>query len=137
MKELCVLVFLGINSWIDLRKKQVSLVTAVIFAATGVVLSWSQDSISLGMLVSLGIGGFFLGVSVLTQGAIGMGDGWLLLALALMLDLQEYLSVLLCGLMICALWGIVMLVMFRRSGKSEIPFVPFLFLGYVGGVLLW
>lgn len=137
MKEFCVLVFLGLNSWIDLRKKEVSLAAAVVFAVAGVGLRWACDSISWELVVSLGIGCFFLGVSIITQGAMGMGDVWLLLALALVLELQEFLTVLFGALMLCALWGAAMLVIFRRSGKSEIPFVPFLLLGYIGGLLLW
>ena len=83
MKEFCVLVFLGLNSWIDLRKKEVSLAAAVVFAVAGAGLRWACDSISWELVVSLGIGCFFLGVSIITQGAMGMGDVWLLLALAL------------------------------------------------------
>ena len=32
VKEICVLGFLGINSWIDIRKKQVALLLIIIFA---------------------------------------------------------------------------------------------------------
>ena len=37
VKEICVLGFLGINSWIDIRKKQVSLLLIIIFAVCGTV----------------------------------------------------------------------------------------------------
>ena len=37
VKEICVLVFLGINSWIDIRKKQVALLLIIIFAVCGTV----------------------------------------------------------------------------------------------------
>lgn len=137
MKEMCVLVFLGVNSWIDLRKKEVSLAAAAAFSAAGVVLNWTDNSVFWELFISLGIGCFFLGVSILTKGAMGLGDVWMLFALALMLDLQEFLMILFSALMLCALWGTAMLVIFRKNGKSEIPFVPFLLLGYVGGLLLW
>lgn len=137
MKELCVLAFLGVNSWLDLRRKEVSLAAVLIFAAAGLFLRWNFHNISWEVFVSLGIGCFFLAISILTKGAMGLGDVWLLLALALVLDLQEFLMVVFSALMLCALWGAVMLVIFRRNGKSEIPFAPFLLLGYVGGLLLW
>lgn len=136
MKELCVLVFLGVNSWLDLRRKEISLAAVLIFAMAGIVLRWNYHSINWEMFVSLGVGCFFLAISILTKGAVGLGDVWLLLALALVLDLQEFLMALFSALMLCALWGAVMLVIFRRNGRCEIPFVPFLLLGYVGGLLL-
>lgn len=37
VKEICVLGFLGINSWIDIRKKQVALLLIIIFAVCGTV----------------------------------------------------------------------------------------------------
>lgn len=36
IKEICVVVFLGVNSWIDIRKRQVSLLLIGIFTVCGV-----------------------------------------------------------------------------------------------------
>ena len=32
IKEACILAFLGVNSWIDIRRKQISLLITVVFA---------------------------------------------------------------------------------------------------------
>ena len=33
MREFCVLVFLGLNSWLDIKKREISLVLAAMLAA--------------------------------------------------------------------------------------------------------
>lgn len=137
MREVCVLAFLGVNTWTDLRKKQVSLAAVALFAVTAVVWRLYIGGISRSVFVSVGIGCFFLLVSFMTKGALGMGDGWLLTALGLGLEIGEFLTVLFVGLLCCALWALVLMAVFRKGRNAEIPFVPFLLLGYIGGVLLW
>ena len=137
MKEICVLSFLAWNTWTDIRRKQISLSVTAFFGAAGLVMAVYRGQISWEVLISFAIGGIFLALGILTGGAVGMGDGWILLALGTVLTLKEYLTVLLTGMFCCAGWA-VFLLMFRRSGKeTEIPFVPFLFLGYLGGVWIW
>ena len=78
----------------------------------------------------------FLALSILSGGAMGAGDGLLLLALGLASDTGEYLGTLLGGIFLAAVWSGVLLVVFRKGRKTEIPFVPFLLFGYIGGLLL-
>ena len=81
VKEICVLGFLGINSWIDIRKKQVSLLLIIIFAVCGTVWTiYSRRNVP-EVLMCVGTGFLFVLISILTEGAVGMGDGWLLMAL--------------------------------------------------------
>lgn len=132
-----MLAFLGINAWTDLKKRQVSLVLVGIFAAASLLWNLRNGEISWEYLIPVGIGGFLLAVSFLTKGALGMGDGWLMAALGLGLNTGEFLAALFVGMLCCALWAVVLMTVFRRGKHTEIPFVPFLLLGYVGGVLLW
>lgn len=108
-----------------------------IFAAAALLWNICAGVLSWERFISVGIGGFFLAVSLLTKGALGLGDGWLLMALGIGLDIGEFLTVLFVGMLGCALWAVVLMIVFRRGRNAEIPFVPFLLLGYVGGVLLW
>lgn len=55
---------------------------------------------------------------------IGLGDGWLLLALGMWLSYDTLMEVLLLGLLAGAGYGIL-------SGKKEIPLVPFFAIGFV------
>lgn len=135
-RELCVLVFLGWNSWIDIRKKEVSLTAIGLFGAVGMVLLLYENGISGQICLPFLTGGVFLGISRLTGGAVGAGDGLLLAALGTVLTWQELLRMLLLGMLGCGVCALVLLPVLRKGRKAEIPFVPFLLLGYVGGFLL-
>lgn len=70
------------------------------------------------------------------RGAVGMGDGWLLMALGTVLYPEEFFSTLFMGMICSAVWSGIMMMGFCRKGSTEIPFVPFLLAGYLGGFLI-
>lgn len=137
MREVCTLVFLGVNAWLDIRKKEVSLLTVVIFSAAGVLWYVENGRNFMEAVVPLGMGLMFLALSLLTSGSVGLGDAWMLLALGLMLETGEFLGTLCIGMLLAGGWALILLVIRKKSRHTEIPFVPFLLAGYVGGLLLW
>ena len=79
---------------------------------------------------------FILACSILTRGQVGMGDGWLLMALGCMMRMESYIQMACIGMLLAAACSGVLLLVFRKSRKTEIPLVPFLLLGYVGGMVI-
>lgn len=137
LKELCILAFLLWNSWMDIQKREISLAMTFIFGTGGLILFWENQGTFWEIMGRVSVGTGMIGMSLLTGGGIGMGDGLLLLALSGFLSAGELLMSLLIGLFLCAVWGAVLLL-FRKKGRhTEIPFIPFLLLGYLGGVVLW
>ena len=119
VKEICVLGFLGINSWIDIRKKQVSLLLIIIFAVCGTVWTiYSRRNVS-EVLMCVGTGFLFVLISILTEGAVGMGDGWLLMALGTVLYPEEFFSTLFMGMICSAVWSGIMMMGFCRKGSMQ------------------
>lgn len=137
MREFCVLVFLGLNSWIDIKKREISLVLATMLAAAGMIWTVYRGIVSIERLLPIMTGVSFLGISVITRGSMGMGDGWILLALGTVLMPEEFFSMLFAAMLISAAWAGILLWLFRKKGNTEIPFVPFLMLGYLGKLFLW
>ena len=137
IKEGVVLVFLGISTWTDLRKRQVSLIITGLFAAAGLGWMLYQGALSAEILLSVGPGMFFLGLSVLTGGTLGMGDGWIITALGIFLKPEELYEMLLAAVLISAAWSGILMGIFKKKRNTEIPFVPFLLAGYAGGLFLW
>ena len=43
MREFCVLVFLGLNSWLDIKKREISLVLAAMLATAGMIWTAHND----------------------------------------------------------------------------------------------
>ena len=135
MEQICILAFLGINSWKDIRTREVSLLTIGIFGIVGMVRTCFWGTVSLDLVWTACMGAAVIGLSIISDGAVGMGDGFLLLALGTVLTFEELLTAFLLGLFCCSLWGILVLLMPGSGKKKELPFVPFLMLGYVGGLI--
>ena len=142
MERICILAFLGINSWKDIHTREVSLLSIGVFGIVGispVVIyedqgfdQMAKDVVSYMEARYPGYNGSF---KVYTRRAVGMGDGLLFLSLGTVLPFEELLSAFLLGLFCCCFWGIVVLFLSGKGKKTEMPFVPFLMLGYIGGLI--
>lgn len=135
MEQVCILAFLGVNSWKDIRTREVSLLTVGIFGIAGLVRACFLGMIGINWLAAAGIGSSVIVLGILSKGAVGIGDGLLLLALGTVLSFGELLTTFLLGLLCCSFWGIILLVLPMKGKKKEIPLVPFLLLGYIGGLI--
>lgn len=134
MEWVFVLAFLGINSWKDIRRKEVSLLTIGMFAVVGIIKSLWCGDICWEWLGAVGLGAALIALSIISRGAVGMGDGLILAALGTMLTFEKLLGTFMLGLLCCSVWGIILL-MLPGTRRTELPFVPFLLLGYIGGLI--
>lgn len=136
VKELCTVVFLAMNSWLDIRRREISLLLTVVYAGCGIIYSILQGRKIQDVLIPAGIGILFLAAGLISRGAIGAGDCWILLTLGALLDTETYIRMLCIGFFLAAFWSGILLVIRRKSRKTEIPLVPFLLAGYIGGILI-
>ena len=136
VKELCTVVFLAMNSWLDIRRREISLLLTMVYAGFGIIYSILQGRKIQDVLIPAGIGILFLAAGLISRGAIGAGDCWILLALGALLDTETYIRMLCIGFFLAAFWSGILLVIRRKSRKTEIPLVPFLLAGYIGGILI-
>lgn len=136
MKELCTVVFLAMNSWLDIRRREISLLLTMVYAGCGIIYSILQGRKIQDVLIPAGIGILFLAAGLISRGAIGAGDCWILLALGALLDTETYIRMLCIGFFLAAFWSGILLVIRRKSRKTEIPLMPFLLAGYIGGILI-
>ena len=136
MERYGTLLFLLFSSFLDIRKREISIPVTLLFGLAGVVYSVRTGRTMTDYLIPLGIGILILGGSVLTRGQVGMGDGWMLLALGCMLRMECYIQMACIGMLLAAAYSVVLMLVFRKNRKTEIPLVPFLLLGYVGGMII-
>lgn len=136
MERYGTLLFLLFSSFLDIRKREISIPVTLLFGLAGVVYSVRTGRTMTDYLIPLGIGILILGGSVLTRGQVGMGDGWMLLALGCMLRMECYIQMASIGMLLAAAYSGVLMLVFRKNRKTEIPLVPFLLLGYVGGMII-
>ena len=70
-------------------------------------------------LLPFGVSLMILAVSVLTGGEIGMGDGWIFLALGTMLHTEMYVRMACIGMLIAAVYAGVLLVICKKGTQDR------------------
>ena len=132
------LIFMFWNSLWDIRKKQISLIACFGAMTAGgllLVLEGSNAGCGVcGILVALvyrSLPGIVLFVlSCIGRGAIGAGDGLVVLFTGWFWGATTAIEILFWGFLVSAFFGIGMMIIGKVKRKKEIPFVPFLLLGY-------
>ncbi len=132
---LLIFALLLVNSLKDIKKGEISLPSVIGFAAIGIGRAACLGRITTEYFAALGIGGTVILVSVVTRGAIGIGDGLILLALGTVMTWQELGCVFMSGILCCCICSAIILLLPGKNRKTQIPFVPFLLVGYVGGLI--
>lgn len=130
---LCITLFL--ESVIDIKKKQVWIGFPILASGVGVFCGISEDTLSLQELgLELGITIIFRIISKVSKEAIGMGDVWVIGSILLVTGVMEGMGVLFLAFLLAAVYGGVLWIGKKKGKDKMFPFVPFLFLGTVGGV---
>ena len=127
-----VAVFLLICSITDLREKVIYLRVLIPFAAIGAVLAASSGreaviSGAAGVITGL----FILLLSFATKGAVGEGDGLVLMTTGIYLGFLGNLRLLCSGLFLSALFSLGAIVVRGWKRDRELPFMPFLLAGFL------
>ena len=135
LEVLGIITFLGFNSWKDIRKREISLWTVIILILAGTGKAVYLGKTDLGYVAAIGIGAGIIILSLVSRGAVGIGDGLILIALGTVLPFGKLCITFFIGLLCCCLWGILLLGVRKTGIKTQVPFVPFLLLGYIGGLI--
>ena len=86
---------------------------------------------------SINIWGLIPGVVLLmigkvSKGAIGSGDAYIVMVIGIFMGLKVTFEILMIGSVIAALYCIYMIAAKGKDCKDSIPFVPFIFSGFLG-----
>lgn len=131
--------FMGLTAGVDLLKGEIPDWMFWLFGAagavgTGLALAGSENIAAklVGVAGSMAVGAVILLVSHLVKGAVGEGDGWFFLVTGLYTSWELNLGLLFTGLMLCCVYGMVLIIWGRIKGvpvrKQKIPFLPFVWL---------
>ncbi len=130
-------VFLVVLAVADVKKKRLPLLLLLSGGFFIIAQSFCDRDIS---VISLAAGGMtgvlFLFVSMITKEAFGYGDSILILIMGTFLGFWDILYLLMGAFLMAAVFSAVMLIKTRFDRKASFPFVPFLTIAYIGGMLL-
>lgn len=125
---------LGIGAVFDVRTRQIPNWLFVLFFAGAVLFRLVTGQLfCLTVLAGIGIGAGILLLAKKMPRQLGEGDGWMVLVLGVCEGGWACMESLLAGMLFAAAVSVVLLLTRRGSFKTTLPFVPFLFAGY----LLW
>ena len=127
-----LLLFLCAAAIIDVRTKELPLLFLAAGGAGAIVLSLLKGEVSvLQMLLGCLPGAGLLLAARITDQGVGYGDGALLLIPGILLGLFPVILLLFCALLAAALTGIFLMIVKKWKKKRSLPFVPFLYVGYI------
>ena len=76
MEKILVIGLLGVSSWTDIKRKEISTIVVVIFGLIGLFLLFSKRNLTyISIFGGILVGIFVLLLSYITRGNIGIGDG--------------------------------------------------------------
>lgn len=130
--NLLLLFLLAGAAYEDCKERKIRMECILAGAAAGVV--WNMifaertfADILLGML----LGAMLLLFTVLSRGAIGEGDGLLLLVSALYLQSKEVTALLMMALLLASVVSLFFILIRRKERSYRLPFAPFLLASYL------
>ena len=69
-------------------------------------------------------------ISLLSHQELGYGDSLLILISGISLGLEQEIRLLMSAFLIAGIWSLIKLVMKKAERSSELPFLPFLMIGW-------
>lgn len=137
IEEVILLMMLAACAADDMKQRSIPVWMPLAGFAALMILSPFAVELSLPeRCLGFGMGLVFLAFSVLSGGRIGTGDGILLCVTGFALGLWDNLLLAFYGLAAAAVFCMFLLALGKATGKSRIPLVPFLCVGFLQMILL-
>lgn len=132
MEWISLLGILGYFSVEDLRKKSIQLVPLLAAAIAGVLFHMYFSRISIWNLIGgMAVGAGLYIISVLSNERIGKGDALLMSVTGIFLGFWDNLMLLWVSMLVAMVAGIGAVLILKKNRRYEMPFIPFVFTGYL------
>ncbi len=138
-KTVCTVIWLGASAWMDFRRKRVSIgflaVTALVVTGMWIGGMLRDKTAAAEMLFSLLPGGMLTVAALLSKHA-GWADGVILMLLGMSAGLRRCVVSFTVSILAISIVSLVLLTAKRVHRDTKIPYLPFLWVGYVAQLLL-
>ena len=130
--QIITLIGLIVNTILDARSRRISLIAAGVTAACGLCWRLAEGSLlSWNVLLGLLPGVLWLLLAKATKESVGYGDAWVLLAAGIVLGGEDMFFMCTAAIFLAGVIALILLVFFHKSKKYQMPFLPFLMVGYL------
>lgn len=128
-----LILFLVPSSIEDIRRHEICVWFISVGLMTGILLSALLNGLpfGLGYFAQFLPGIAILITACLTKGCIGKGDGLVCLFLGSIMSISFVVSSLILGFVMSSVYGLILIVMKKAKRETQLPFVPFLFMGVI------
>lgn len=132
IEKLACFVFLGVMSVFDLKFKRLpdSYLCLGVLSAVLIRIMFKGLPLRSYMMAAL-VGIIFIMISYFTNEKIGYGDGVIILYTGILSGLENMLFIIFTAFILCALTGIILMVIKNTKKDLSLPFVPFIFAGFI------
>lgn len=132
-------VYLAYLSVEDIRKKSLpvpGIAAGLLFVPFFVITEGASNITLLDNLKGMIPGVLLIFISFLSRGQIGIGDGAVVLITGVAIGIGNIVIVLTGALLLISVFSMLMLLLGKLNRKSTLPFVPFVFAGYLGVLIM-
>ena len=132
-------VYLASLSVEDIRKKSLpipGIAAGLLFMPFFVIAEGTSDITVMDNLKGMIPGVLLLFISFVSRGQIGTGDGAMVLITGFAIGIGGIVIVLTGALLLISVFSVLMLVLGKLNRKSTLPFIPFVFAGYMGVLIM-
>lgn len=122
---------LGICFYTDIKYRIIRLDVCVITGFLGIVFNIYMDREPLYILEGIILGGLMYVFSYVLKEKMGYGDCMAVMALGCTVGFLNVVGIMIISFALLWLYCIYLLVIRKKSKKTEIPFIPFMFIGTI------
>ena len=125
-KEVLLAMVMGIQGYFDWKRREIPLFISIAGCVAGIIFCIFENRWFNEILLASALGIAMLIFAKISKQVIGYGDGVTLVMLGLFLPIESVLSISLLAFALAGGYALVLLVVFRSKGSTQIPFIPFL-----------
>lgn len=130
-------VFLLINTITDLKRKIIYVWVSIINFALAVMVRVILGELQIvNILFGTLVASLIWIICLITKGAIGEGEAIIIASLSAVLNIGYIINIIFSGLILCSVFSLIGIMSRKFHKKTQIPFIPFLFLAHMCSILI-
>lgn len=126
-----IIPFLIVLTWQDIHTKKINLLLCIAVMIFEVIFNITMGFRSIpSMLMGMGVGFFLILLSIITNHAVGRGDGIVLMLTGLAVGGINNFEILIFSLFLSSITGYIYLFSNKCDKNKKIAFIPYISIGY-------